>query len=170
MERGRTSCHRIFHEHVERHRGKVFIIDDPESIREHVLETHGDGKRIVNQFSLLDWKNFDNVKYEPAGSLERIEVAIIEGDMGVAENGAIWVDGNSLGHRALPFICQHLVIVLSESKIVSTLHQAYSKINVRESGFGTFIAGPSKTADIEQSLVIGAHGARSMTAFVMRGK
>jgi L-lactate dehydrogenase complex protein LldG len=34
-------------------------------------------------------------------------------------------------------------------------------------GFATFIAGPSKTADIEQSLVLGAHGPRSLTVFLL---
>jgi L-lactate dehydrogenase complex protein LldG len=34
-------------------------------------------------------------------------------------------------------------------------------------GFATFIAGPSKTADIEQSLVLGAHGPRSLIVFLI---
>jgi L-lactate dehydrogenase complex protein LldG len=41
--------------------------------------------------------------------------------------------------------------------IVPTMHEAYRQINIAEEGWGAFIAGPSKTADIEQSLVIGAH-------------
>ena len=47
------------------------------------------------------------------------------------------------------------------------MHQAYDSIDVAKEGFGAFIAGPSKTADIEQSLVIGAHGARSATIYVI---
>lgn len=68
-------------------------------------------------------------------------------------------------HRALPFITQHLVIVLDKQKIVANMHQAYAMLKNIE-GYGVFIAGPSKTADIEQSLVIGAHGARSMIVLV----
>lgn len=94
--------------------------------------------------------------------LKDVDLAIIRGELGVAENGAIWVSETQLPQRVLPFITQHLVIVLEKDKIVENMHQAYQQIDVAAAGFGVFIAGPSKTADIEQSLVKGAQGARSL--------
>ena len=124
----------------------------------------GDVKFVANE----EWIQKDIEKTNSYESLEKIEVATIKGLIGVAENGAIWIDVDALSHRAIPFICQHLVIVLHEKNIVPTMHHAYSKIDVAAQGFGVFIAGPSKTADIEQSLVIGAHGARSLTVYIFR--
>lgn len=46
------------------------------------------------------------------------------------------------------------------------MHQAYKKLSSNAIDFGVFISGPSKTADIEQSLVIGAHGALSLSVFL----
>lgn len=90
------------------------------------------------------------------------DILILNGQFGVAENAAIWVDENNFQERILPFITQELVIVLEKKNIVQNMHQAYQKIKIDDTGFGVFIAGPSKTADIEQSLVIGAQGARRM--------
>ncbi|WP_336515799.1 LutC/YkgG family protein [Pollutibacter soli] len=100
--------------------------------------------------------------------LENVEVAIIEAHFAVAENAAVWVTEDRMGFRALPFICQHLVVIIPEQHIVATMHDAYQFIGHREYNFATFIAGPSKTADIEQSLVLGAHGPISMRAFLLR--
>jgi len=58
-------------------------------------------------------------------------------------------------------------VIINADAIVPTMHHAYERTSATNYGFGTFIAGPSKTADIEQSLVIGAHGPRSMTVFVI---
>ena len=102
-----------------------------------------------------------------AFELEKVERAYIRGTVAVAENGAVWVYESQMKNRLLPFICQHLVLVVDKKDIVSTLHDAYDTIKVGTEGFGVFIAGPSKTADIEQSLVIGAHGARSTTVYVI---
>jgi L-lactate dehydrogenase complex protein LldG len=99
---------------------------------------------------------------EDPHELEDLGLAILDGQFGVAENGAIWLEDSNLGLRALPFITEHLVIVLDRNKLVETMHQGYDLIGNSKSGFGLFIAGPSKTADIEQSLVIGAHGAKSL--------
>jgi L-lactate dehydrogenase complex protein LldG len=100
-------------------------------------------------------------------SLQNIEIAIIQGHFGVAENGAVWITEHLLNQRVLPFICQHLVVILNADDIVANMHVAFERIGDQQYGYGTFIAGPSKTADIEQSLVLGAHGSRSMTIFLM---
>ena len=99
---------------------------------------------------------------QKASELESVYKVYIRAEIGVAENGAVWIPESRMGNRLLPFICQHLVIILEINNIVSTMHDAYNEISCFNEGFGVFIAGPSKTADIEQSLVIGAHGARSL--------
>jgi L-lactate dehydrogenase complex protein LldG len=112
--------------------------------------------------------DFDLAAVSDPHELAGLNLAIIGGQLGVAENGAIWVDERNLPHRVLPMITQYLAIVIHEKNLVLTMHHAYDgRLNVAQTGFGTFIAGPSKTADIEQSLVIGAHGARGLTVFVL---
>lgn len=96
-----------------------------------------------------------------------LDLAIIEGQFASAENAAIWLDESNLDLRAIPFITAHLVIVIRKENIVGNMHQAYELIGATESGFGVFIAGPSKTADIEQSLVVGAHGAMSLRVVIL---
>lgn len=99
--------------------------------------------------------------------LALLDRAYIKGTLAVAENGAIWLYESQLVNRVLPFICEHLVLVIDQQNIVPTMHHAYAKIDTAKEGFGVFIAGPSKTADIEQSLVIGAHGARSLVVYLV---
>lgn len=98
-------------------------------------------------------------------TLEQIDVAVLKGDFGVAENGAVWLPEANMMNRSLPFIAQYLVLVIKKSDIVANMHEAYARC--RAESYGSFIAGPSKTADIEQALVIGAHGARSLTVIVV---
>jgi L-lactate dehydrogenase complex protein LldG len=101
-------------------------------------------------------------------ALAGLDVAAIPGELGVAETGAVWVKGESLGpHRAVFVIPEHLVLVVRAATIVNDMQEAYRRLTLPRPGYGLFISGPSKTADIEQSLVIGAHGARSCAVFVV---
>lgn len=97
-----------------------------------------------------------------------IHTACIKGSVAVAENGAVWIDEINIGNRILPFSCLHLNILLSANAIVNNMHEAYQQIQIENNGYGVFIAGPSKTADIEQSLVIGAHGPLSLTVYLIK--
>jgi len=99
--------------------------------------------------------------------LENTDFAVLPGQFGVAENAAIWVTDEGMRHRVLYFIPQHLAIVIPSRWIVNNMHEAYDCLELGQTTFAAFVSGPSKTADIEQSLVIGAHGARSLTVFAV---
>ncbi|QJD95252.1 LUD domain-containing protein [Mucilaginibacter robiniae] len=125
-------------------------------------------KRIISLVPELQEVASHAYEINPAAHhLADVELAVIQAHFAVAENGAVWVTEDLMGHRGLPFICQHLAAVININNIVPTMHEAYARIADGQYGFGTFIAGPSKTADIEQSLVLGAHGPRSMTVFLL---
>lgn len=134
-----------------------------DEVRAHVREMFPDFTNIaVTMPELADLADFSLAVADPH-DLEHVNLAILPGKFGVAENGAIWLSETELGpHRVLPFVTQHLALVLNPKNVLPSMHEAYERIRVNDTGFGVFIAGPSKTADIEQSLVIGAHGARSL--------
>ena len=103
--------------------------------------------------------------------LMKVDVGVIKGSFGVAENGCIWIP-QTMKERALCFACEHLVILLQKSDIVDNMHEAYALIDqypdyFEPYGFGTFISGPSKTADIESALVYGAQAARGVTVILL---
>ena len=95
------------------------------------------------------------------------DVFVCEAELGVAENGAVWLPLSRLHHRSAVFLATSVIVILDPAHIVGTFHDAYAMIDASADGFGVFVAGPSKTADIEQSLVIGAHGAKSVTVLLL---
>lgn len=147
---------------MERNHGRVVKKPSNMSILE-IVSAEYSGKEIsVSTIDKIDSVKTINLN---TSNLHDIDLAIIEGSMGVGENAAIWVPEKNMPHRAVPFVCEHLIIILKEEDIVGNMHQAYSRIQNFE-GYGVFISGPSKTADIEQSLVIGAHGPRSLLVII----
>lgn len=148
--------------------GKIYFVKDENEIAAIVATQFSQAKRIVNLVNDLHIDNVETVISDPEiHNLQNVDLAIIKANFGVAENGAVWVTEKNVQPRVLPFICEHLAVIINDGMIFPTMHEAYRHIaTLEEYGWGAFIAGPSKTADIEQSLVIGAHGPRSMSVFI----
>jgi len=147
--------------------GQLVRVKNMDLPRQDLINSGEAGKRVENRVPGLADINSSVEESKDAVVMADIEKVFVKTTMGVAENGAIWLSEADMGSRLLPFICQHLVVLLEEKDILSTMHDAYEKISGISSGYHVFIAGPSKTADIEQSLVIGAHGPRSLLIYLI---
>ena len=135
-------------------------------LQEDMEANKATGHHVVNRVGALGDVTAD-ISSLSAAELASVDIAYLHGELAVAENGCVWLYESQMGNRLLPFICQHLVLVIREQDIVATMHDAYNIVDTAKEGFGVFLAGPSKTADIEQSLVIGAHGARSLVVYIL---
>jgi len=148
--------------------GQVVPVKQWDDIADHIAKQFLPASRKINLIQELAGSHPVAILEERPHQLENVTLALLRGHFAVAENGAVWLTDVRLGDRALPFICEHLALVVQANTLVPTMHEAYERINNEAAyQFGTFIAGPSKTADIEQSLVLGAHGAKTLTLFLM---
>ncbi len=134
---------------------EIVDLDAVEKVGEWIKQQEKKGKSVIN---LLEGSKEIFPPILPPDDSDKVDMVVIRGQLGVAENGAVWIDEHDMQIRKLPFLTSHLVLTLLKSKIFPDMHDAYRQVDLDRSGFGVFIAGPSKTADIEQSLVIGAHG------------
>ncbi len=148
--------------------GKLVRVADAAALRDAVaaLAAELGASRVASALEGVPG-NVDLSQVSDPHALEGLGLAVLPGAFAVAENGAVWVSGDALRPRGVFVIAEHLALVVAAGEIVHDMHEAYRRVAFPGAGFGTFIAGPSKTADIEQALVIGAHGARSCTVFLV---
>lgn len=148
--------------------GRVIEIKPGQDFNMLVKELYPDAKEIASNLPevTIATKNPDTIGQ--ARDLNGTDVGIIRGQFGVAENACVWIP-QTMKEKAICFISENLVILLPKSQIVNNMHEAYQRIEFDKEydGYGTFISGPSKTADIAQVLVMGAQAARSATVLLL---
>ena len=148
--------------------GHVIEVKEGQDINDIVKELYPDAKEIASNLPeiTIATRNPDTVG--SANDLNGTDVGIIRGKFGVAENACVWIP-QQMKEKAVCFISENLIILLPKSQIVNNMHEAYKRIEFDKTydGYGTFISGPSKTADIAQVLVMGAQAARSATILLM---
>lgn len=145
--------------------GDALLVEDSADINEIIKKLYPEAKRIASNIEGITVATFNPDDVSDPRELNGTDLAIIQGEVGVAENGCVWIPQN-VKEKAVYFISEYLVILLDKQKVVHNMHEAYQQIKFNDHGFGVFISGPSKTADIEQALVVGAHGAKGVTVLL----
>jgi len=166
---GISDPRRSFQSIIESVGGECRFVADLEAARTYVAgsEVFFAAKQVCSYVKEVAEGNFDAEAKADAHQCVDVDLTIVRGELGVAENGAVWVNADSLRHRALLFLSGNLILVIEGRDIVSDMESAYARNDFSSIRSGYFISGPSKTADIEQCLVIGAHGAKSLLVLVV---
>ena len=146
--------------------GNAIEVEKDCDINELIRELYPDAREIASNLPEITIATRNPDKVGRARDLNGTDVGVIRGVFGVAENACVWIP-QTMKEKAVCFISEHLIILLKKSEIVNNMHEAYRRIQFNDYGYGTFISGPSKTADIAQVLVMGAQAARSATILLL---
>ena len=146
--------------------GNAIEVEKGRDINELIKELYPDAKEIASNLPEITIATRNPDEVGRARDLNGTDVGIIRGSFGVAENACVWIP-QQMKEKAVCFISENLVILLDKKQIVNNMHEAYQRIEFNDYGYGTFISGPSKTADIAQVLVMGAQAARSATVLLL---
>ena len=98
--------------------------------------------------------------------LEKADCAIVAAESLIADTGSAVVRLATYEDRLLPYLPPACIIVARTSTIVSSLTLAALAAREAERGERVIITGPSRTGDIEKTVVLGAHGPGSVVVFV----
>lgn len=104
------------------------------------------------------------------GELFNIDTALVQAVCGVANLGIIGVASSPLAPRLSSLITKTCIVLLKKSDIVEHFFSGVERLKARATGGKlptnmVFIAGPSRTADIELQTVFGVHG--SLATYVI---
>ena len=148
--------------------GHVIEMKEGQNVNDIIKELFPDAKEIASNLPEITIATRNPDEVGRARDLNGTDVGVIRGKFGVAENACVWIP-QTMKEKAVCFISENLIILLPKSQIVNNMHEAYKRIEFDKTydGYGTFISGPSKTADIAQVLVMGAQAARSATILLL---
>ena len=148
--------------------GHVIEVKEGQNVNDIIKELFPDAKEIASNLPEITIATRNPDEVGRARDLNGTDVGVIRGKFGVAENACVWIP-QTMKEKAVCFISENLIILLPKSQIVNNMHEAYKRIEFDKTydGYGTFISGPSKTADIAQVLVMGAQAARSATILLL---
>jgi L-lactate dehydrogenase complex protein LldG len=136
--------------------GPSVSFDDPVAAFREMLEAAGGSLVCVPDAAALE-----------VALAEVAPEMVLHGGPAVAESGAVWWVPSDTEMRRSAFLAERVALIVPRAELVDDLHRAYRRIDPAAQAFGVFVSGPSKTADIEQALVIGAHGPRVLTVLLV---
>lgn len=146
--------------------GEAYMLKEEEDVNQVIRQLYPNAVRIASSLKEIECTTFNPDELEDPIELNGTDVAVVKGSFGVAENGAVWLPKQTR-HKAVFFISEALVILLDKQSLVNNMNEAYGKIHQDDGyDYGVFMSGPSKTADIEQALVFGAHGPIRVTVIL----
>ncbi len=165
----------IFAEELNHIGGHFVYCETIDELKENLfrfISAQNTDKLITFDPAIIKLLESINIYIEPkVDNYSEIEASITRCEALVARLGSVMVSSKQITGRILNFIPDTHIVIASREEIVATVKEAIILIDKKYEGdfpsMTTLITGPSRTADIEKTLVMGAHGPRSLIVFLM---
>jgi L-lactate utilization protein LutC len=139
------------------------IIETADQLRKFLGEFHAvatDGSELVRQAVRQD-----------TSALRNCDIGVTACDCLVARTGSIFVSTRSAGGRALSVLPPVHLVIARRDQLLADLPAAFALLREHYGKHWpsqlTLITGPSRTADIEKILVMGAHGPKRLALYLV---
>ena len=148
--------------------------DLPQEVRNYILKRQLSSDETTFHLNSpllkgLTWNPLTQLVSEASSS--DCEIGITSAFCGVAETGSVALLSDSSRSTAAYFLPENLIIALATDDIVATQEFAWMRLKTEYPSMPRsviFMTGPSRTGDIEQKIVIGAHGPRMVHLILYR--
>ena len=157
----------MFQERLECLSGEVIRVSNAVEARNALLELTDCAKATFDGSDALEGiipASITTVTDEDNDVLATVDVGITGADALVARTGSVILSSDRGGRRLSSLPPTHIVIAWT-SQIVATLSDV--SFNPESGSCLTIVSGPSRTADIEKILVLGAHGPKRFVVILI---
>ena len=134
---------------------------------ERYLVDSGAGNRLVvsgdDLIQQIEWPASLELQQRSATGEDRVSVT--SALCGIAETGTLMLVSGEQNPTSLNFLPDYHIVVLRSDQLVPRMEDAWDKLRAAFAQMPrtvNFISGPSKTADVEQTVEYGAHGPRCL--------
>ena len=147
------------------------LAEVPSAVLRHLTAIESPIELLVGQGELLDavlWP--DNISVEKRPATVEDSAAISEAYAGIAETGTLVLLSQEQRWTSHNFLPDDHIIILNSNLIVRHQEDIWARLRALPDGLPrvvNLITGPSKTADVEQTVQYGAHGPRRLHVIVV---
>lgn len=154
---------------------RVPTVDDVPTAVQQYLDQHGlETNMVMSKHSLLDeidWPDAWQIEYRPARGEDHLSVT--GAFAAVAETGTVALLSGKDSPSTLNFLPDDHIVVIRMDQIVSHIEDLWWLLGKQNQGMPrtvNLITGPSRTADVEQTIQLGAHGPRRFHVVLVESK
>lgn len=123
---------------------------------------------IAESLKGIESVNAKEFEYEERKErISKIRVALISAGAAIADIGTVVFFYDETGTTYPHFLCDWILVLVRKGNIVANQFEFFRQNDSDKMRNMVFVTGPSRTADIEKTLILGAHGPRKMTVIVV---
>ncbi len=146
--------------------GKLFIANNQTELEHLISHTFSDQYVICTDYSLQKKLEQLDIPFSKSIDKSKNPLGFISCEFLIARLGSVLTSSNLNSGRQLNIFPEHQVIFATKEQLVYDINEAIEGIKKKYTSLPSMISfatGPSRTADIEKTLILGAHGPKLLT-------